>query len=450
MRKIEKKMSISTRLTLFYSSVLILTMVIGSTITFLGLNFVFINQAELQINSAYNSVANFIKEGGQIGQQIIKDTPFAEGIVIKIYDEQEVMILDTGFKTPYYDIDEDSNKVLVFQNINNYVMYRNYNLMQGDVNYKIQIIKSMQEYNKFTKVLFGILIILLVLGLGVSIIIGKMISKKMIKPVEDVTKTAKRITAEDLNERLPISGPDDEIRELSMTFNDMLDRLTEHIDHQKRFVSDASHELKTPISVIKGYIELLDMYGSQDKSLLDESIESIRLETENMTKLIEQLLYLAKRDSQIEQFDMEEFDLKALVNEVYQESCLIDEQRHDIKLDSNESVSIYGSKTGIKQMMRILIDNSRKFTPEEGEILISVKRQGGKALLSIEDSGMGISEDDLPHIFERFYCADKSRNKAKAGSGLGLAIAKSIIEEHKGSIVVSSKINIGTIIKILL
>lgn len=449
MRKIEKRMSITTRLTFFYSAILIAVMILGSAVTFLGLNFVFINQAELQISEAYQSMTLSVEKGGNIGWQMVKDLGFAQGIVVKIYDKRDNLVLDTGFKTPYYDIEESSNKVLVFQNINNYVLYRNYDMMQGGENYRVQIIKNMREYSKFTKVLFAILLVLLLLGTAVAFILGKMMSKKMFKPVEEVIQTARRISIEDLNERLSVAGPDDEIRELAETFNDMLDRLTGYIENQKRFVSDASHELRTPISVIQGYIDLLDLYGNSDGELLEESIESIRQETQNMTFLIEQLLYLARRDSKIEHFDMEEFNLSDLVEAVVQETTMIDDV-HGLVYHLEPDVTIYGSKQGIKQMMRIFIDNSRKFTPEGGQIKLKLSRQGGRALLSISDTGIGIGEEDLPHIFERFYCADKSRNKSKAGSGLGLAIAKSIVDEHKGRIIVNSIVGKGTEFKVLI
>lgn len=449
MRKIEKRMSITTRLTFFYSAILIAVMILGSAVTFLGLNFVFINQAELQISEAYQSMTLSVEKGGNIGWQMVKDLGFAQGIVVKIYDKRDNLVLDTGFKTPYYDIEESSNKVLVFQNINNYVLYRNYDMAQGGENYRVQIIKNMREYSKFTKVLFAILLVLLLLGTAVAFILGKIMSKKMFKPVEEVIQTARRISIEDLNERLSVAGPDDEIRELAETFNDMLDRLTGYIENQKRFVSDASHELRTPISVIQGYIDLLDLYGNSDSELLEESVESIRQETQNMTFLIEQLLYLARRDSKIEHFDMEEFNLSDLVEGVVQETTMIDDV-HSLVYHLEPDVAIYGSKQGIKQMMRIFIDNSRKFTPEGGQIKVKLSRQGGRALLSISDTGIGISEEDLPHIFERFYCADKSRNKAKAGSGLGLAIAKSIVDEHKGRIIVNSIVDKGTEFKVLI
>lgn len=449
MRKIEKRMSITTRLTFFYSAILIAVMILGSAVTFLGLNFVFINQAELQISEAYQSMTLSVEKGGNIGWQMVKDLGFAQGIVVKIYDKRDNLVLDTGFKTPYYDIEESSNKVLVFQNISNYVLYRNYDMAQGGENYRVQIIKNMREYSKFTKVLFAILLVLLLLGTAVAFILGKVMSKKMFKPVEEVIQTARRISIEDLNERLSVAGPDDEIRELAETFNDMLDRLTGYIENQKRFVSDASHELRTPISVIQGYIDLLDLYGNSDSELLEESIESIRQETQNMTFLIEQLLYLARRDSKIEHFDMEEFNLSDLVEAVVQETTMIDDV-HSLVYHLEPDVAIYGSKQGIKQMMRIFIDNSRKFTPEGGQIKVKLSRQGGRALLSISDTGIGISEEDLPHIFERFYCADKSRNKSKAGSGLGLAIAKSIVDEHKGRIIVNSIVDKGTDFKVLI
>jgi signal transduction histidine kinase len=271
----------------------------------------------------------------------------------------------------------------------------------------------------------------------------------MLKPVEKVTKMAQNITAENLKERIKIGGPDDEIKALANTFNDMLDRIDTHINQQQRFASDASHELRTPLAVIQGYVDLLAIYGNKDEELLLESVESIQGEISSMTRLIEQLLYLTRRDSGLNPLEMEEIDLEKIVKEVYEETELVDET-HELVLEHIEDSRVYGNSVAIKQLIRILVDNARKYTLDGGQIKISLYRYKAKGCVTVEDTGIGMSEEDCNKVFNRFFRAEESRSKEMGGTGLGLSIAKSIIDEHKGEIKVESELGKGTKFTVLI
>ena len=242
---------------------------------------------------------------------------------------------------------------------------------------------------------------------------------------------------------------DAELAGLETAVNKLMARMRDSYRQQARFVSDASHELRTPIAVIKGYADLLDRWGKTDEKILEESIQAIKDESENMQHLVEQLLFLARGDSGRTPLNVTDFDISDMMKEVWEESVMIDES-HDYKFESGGAIPARGDISLIKQAARILIENASKYTPDGGEIQLKSLVSDGHPAFSVQDSGIGISESDIPHIFERFYRADDSRSKQTGGSGLGLAIAKWIVERHGGRFEIVSRKDIGTRITVIL
>lgn len=242
---------------------------------------------------------------------------------------------------------------------------------------------------------------------------------------------------------------DAELAGLETAVNKLMSRMRDSYRQQARFVSDASHELRTPIAVIKGYADLLDRWGKTDEKILDESIQAIKSESENMQHLVEQLLFLARGDSGRTTLNITDFDITEVMKEVCEESAMID-QKHTYMFEGENPVPARGDVSLIKQAARILIENAAKYTPEGGEIKLRSLVADGNPAFSVQDSGIGISESDIPHIFDRFYRADDSRSKQTGGSGLGLAIAKWIVERHGGRFEVISRKDIGTRITVIL
>jgi signal transduction histidine kinase len=241
---------------------------------------------------------------------------------------------------------------------------------------------------------------------------------------------------------------DAELAGLETAVNKLMARMRDSYRQQARFVSDASHELRTPIAVIKGYADLLDRWGKTDEKILEESIQAIKDESENMQHLVEQLLFLARGDSGRTTLNISDFDISDMMKEVCEESAMIDD-KHQYRFESGGSIPARGDVSLIKQAARILIENASKYTPEGGEIKLRSLVSDGHPAFSVQDSGIGISESDIPHIFDRFYRADDSRSKQTGGSGLGLAIAKWIVERHGGRFEVISRKDIGTRITVI-
>jgi signal transduction histidine kinase len=237
---------------------------------------------------------------------------------------------------------------------------------------------------------------------------------------------------------------DKELRGIETALNGLLDRIRASYKQQSQFVSDASHELRTPIAVIQGYVNMLDRWGKEDAEILDESILAIKNEANHMQKLVEQLLFLARGDSNRQTLDMKENSLNGIIREVYEESVMIDTS-HVYKYEENDTVQIYCDTDMLKQSARILIDNAAKYTKEGEEIIIRTGIwKDGSPYYQIQDNGIGMASDDVAHVFDRFYRADSVRNSKTGGTGLGLSIAKWIVDKHQGYYDIVSREGLGT------
>lgn len=299
----------------------------------------------------------------------------------------------------------------------------------------------------YLQLLGAILLIFNLVGLLAIVLIGSRASRRLLAPIKTMTKAVQEISYNELDSRLDLRGSKNELKDLAQTFNDMLDRIQASVQQQNRFVSDASHELRTPISVIQGYTNLLARWGKDDRKVLEESLTALQSEAENMNHLIEELLFVARDDSGRLNLSKEPFNLSEVIQEILYETSLID-SNHQVISDQQEDLEINADRKLIKEAVRILMDNSIKYTPDGGTIKLNCYLKNEKAIISLEDNGMGMSQEDLPHIFNRFYRADESRTKGTGGTGLGLTIAKLIIDNHNGNIKVWSRINQGTIFRI--
>ena len=245
------------------------------------------------------------------------------------------------------------------------------------------------------------------------------------------------------NQRAVLSGHD-EYTQIAGEFNDLVDRLQETENARRRFVSDASHELRTPIAVLKGYADLLERWGKDDPQVRDEAIAAIQTEAGRMSRLVEQLLFLARGDSGRTKLNPASLDLTDLTREVFEESKMIDPD-HVWLLEAAEPISYTADRDMLKQAMRILADNAAKYTPTGGEIQLRAARsEEGEVRIAVQDTGMGIRAEDAPHVFQRFYRADPARSRQSGGAGLGLSIASWILSQHGGFLEVYSWEGVGS------
>ncbi|OCZ49845.1 ATP-binding protein [Dehalobacter sp. TeCB1] len=307
----------------------------------------------------------------------------------------------------------------------------------------IQIIKDMDNEQTYLHALSGSMLIIDVLILLVSLIVGYIISKNALNPINKITQQAQQISASDLSKRIQIEGPDDELKRLADTFNDFIIRIQQSYEKQNQFTLDASHELATPLAVIKGYVDVINRWGKNDPEVLNEGLQSIQGELANMTKLLDTLLFIGKSDHEMLKLEKTKFCLNELLAEIVEESKLVTSER-DISFLNGEFLLIEADRRLVKQMLRAVLDNSIKYTSQEGTIVINLEKTKKQAIITVKDNGVGIPKEDLPHIFDRFYRVDKARSREFGGTGLGLSIVKWIAEIHGGSITAQSEIGHGT------
>lgn len=269
------------------------------------------------------------------------------------------------------------------------------------------------------------------------------LNNKVLKPITDMADAAAALSANNLSNRISIEGTKNELKDLAVVINLMLDRIERSYNSQRQFVSDASHELRTPIAVIQGYASMLERWGKTDKAVLDEGITAISQETTAMKELVERLLFLARHDKKTLMLEMEVFDPTEVMSSVYRDAKLLS-PAHEFDLQLKGSALVSGDKGMIKQLMRILVDNAIKYTPAGGKIILTMSRAGNECVLAVTDTGAGISREELPRIFDRFYRSDKARKAQSSGHGLGLSIGRIIVVAHGGKLNVRSKEGAGT------
>ncbi len=295
----------------------------------------------------------------------------------------------------------------------------------------IVLLKKEKNFISFVNTIFFIFCIF---GIILSFFVGWRISKLMLQPMKRIIKEVSELSVRDLSRRINYTGTNDEYATLAATFNGMFERLENSFIQQSNFISNASHELKTPISVIQGYINILRRWGKDDPEMLKESIDVINSETERMNSLINKLLYLARND---ELTHKSVLNLNDLASEVFND-LLIARFDRELHLELSPPAIVEGDRDLIKQLMWIFVENSYKFTDKDtGCIRVSIFTDGDFACLRVTDNGAGISEEDLPHVFERLY-RGKSKSKTN-GQGLGLALADYIVQQHGGYCIVQSE-----------
>jgi signal transduction histidine kinase len=292
------------------------------------------------------------------------------------------------------------------------------------------------------------------IGLGGLIVFGGIggyfLSRSMLKPVDRVSSLAARISSTNLKERINYQGPDDEMKRLADTFDDMLGRLESAFESQKQFIQDASHELRTPIAIAQTNIEVIEMDEKAAKRDYKRLMEVLKGSMERMSRLNEKLLLLSEIDQTQVKWAM--VDVATLLEEVAAEaSAEATAAGVSLKLEpASEEMFVRGDALLLRQAIVNLVDNAIKYNRPGGMVKISSQAEDSQVVVQVQDNGIGISQTDQQRIFDRFYRVDKSRSRAQGGSGLGLAIVKKIVEDHGGTISVESTLGEGSTFRMIL
>ncbi len=446
-----RRIPIGKKITFLYGGVFAVALILTSVFIFTNLWYYYRDNSKKELVETIKSIEKYINDGGDVTAQnineLIKDKNIDARIIINSGIEPSAST-NPGM-APEASAFNGKIKLRSYDYMGEKYLYCEKTVQHNGNTYVIQVF-GLYKYEANLLKLSAILFVgVNVFGIIAAYLIGVLISRKFLKPITEITETAEKISISDLNLRINVPEADDEIRMLALTFNDMIKRLENSFENQRQFISDASHELRTPISVIQGYANLISRWGKSDPDVLNESIASIKSETKYMSDMVNQMLYLARGEKNEKKVVRTVFSLNELLNDVSRD---IEVMADDVDFSYSEKGDfyVYGDENLIKQLVYIFLENASKYGREENK-RISLRLEEnteGDPTIEIEDNGMGIAEEDIPHIFERFYRGDKSRNKEIPGTGLGLSIAKWIADIHNGKIDVKSMPGEGTVFKI--
>lgn len=315
----------------------------------------------------------------------------------------------------------------------------------------IQVSTGLALIDTTQRVLLFVLLFGVIISMSLAAVAAWFSTHQVLIPLESVTQTALQITrADDLSRRINTQGlsENDEIGQLIAAFNLTLGRLEQLFHTQRRFLTDVGHELRTPLTVIKGNVALMRRMGCGEDELLD----NIDDEADRLTRLAGDLLFLSQAESGKLPLDWRQVELDALVLEVIQQMGVLARGQVQLKIGEFDQVQVCGDRDRIKQVLVNLVSNAVRYTPAGGEVIVSLGKKDRESVISVQDTGPGISAEDLPHIFERFYRGEKSRTRSRDGQGfgLGLSIAYWIVRNHGGRIAVDSAPGRGTRFDIML
>ncbi|HEX5838107.1 MAG TPA: ATP-binding protein [Anaerolineales bacterium] len=445
-------MSLRLRLTLLYSTLMGAILLVISAAVTLVITALLLNQIDETLDAAQQVVINKIevKQLGRIESELIP-TDVGSNVYMQIWGldgdlQSSFGVLNPFVMTPFHEagLRVDSPAFYDLTGPNWHIRVLNIPLVQNG--YKVatlQVASKLDGVDAARKSLTDILSIIWIVavlfsGMAVWVTMGQ-----TLKPLGAITETVEQINrADDLSRRIPYSGPeDDEIGSMVGSFNQTLERLEVLFTSQQRLLADVSHELRTPLTVIKGNVDLM----RRMKSLDAESLASIDQEAGRLTRLVGSLLLLAQAESGKLALIMTKIELDLLLTEVFQEMSILAGGKVHVHLNEIDQVYVNGDRDRLKQVFINLVANAIQYTPQGGDVYLSLEKTKGQARVIVRDTGPGIPAEDLPHIFERFYRAEKSRTRGKTtGFGLGLSIANWIVERHGGRIEVVSQEGKGT------
>lgn len=437
-------MKLKTKIQFFSSLfVLILIVLVNTAIYFLFYK-VSANSELEQLNGQADMIVEALNESGDISEEeLLKAFLPSEGMIRVIGKDSKSVIPVLTKKDEYLQL-ESVYTTSEFKTINTEVARENVAVVSkpiiwenGDV-VTLQVSQHLIVLEENMRILFYVLLVASVVMLLPIFMGADVLSRFILKPIKTLTGAMKENTVYGKWKKITeLNQSQDELYEMESTFNDMIDYLEENFRKQEVFVSDASHELKTPISIVKSYAQLLSRRGKDNPELVKESVEAIESEADRMQKLVEQMLSLAKNEVHD---TIEPVDFSALCLEIVHR--FNGTTRRTFQLDVEEGLIVSGNKDHLEQVLYILIDNALKYS--EQSIAISLKKAEAIIRFKVTDYGVGIPEAEQARIFDRFYRVDKARSRETGGSGLGLPIAKAITDAHGGHLFVTSQLNEST------
>jgi two-component system, OmpR family, sensor kinase len=440
-------MSIRLRLTIFYSFILGGVLLVFSGLVYTLVGVALMDQIDQTLIQSGNQLINELKvnSSGQINSRSVMDFESNENLIFQIWGQDR----DLQFSRPVrFTSSLDESGKFSNEPIFNTVQLTNGHFRvlsvpitadRGTVGI-VQLALNLSMVDVVRQTLAILLVIFSLFSIFLAGIAAWVFTGHVLEPIMVMTRVATQIVnADDLQRRIPVAGiPDDEVGKLIFAFNNTLSRLETEFTNQRQFMADISHDLRTPLTVIKGNVGLMRRMNVMD----EESMSSIDMEVDRLVRLVSDLLLHFKMESGTMPLQLDMIALDELLLDVINQIHVMKDQRVKLKVVEFDHVEILGDTDRLKRVFINLLDNSVKYTPAGGEVRIRLRKETKEAIIEIEDTGPGISNEDIQHVFNRFYRGEKSRKRSKdTGFGLGLSIAYYIVQAHNGEITVCNKTN---------
>lgn len=320
-----------------------------------------------------------------------------------------------------------------------------------EFNGTIEIVRNTED---FAELIAAFSRVMLLCGLGAVFLSGLggwMLARQVLKPLQSMSDTIRKIKRKGLHERVPLSGNQDEIYTLMSMFNNMMDQVERSFLQQKQFVEDASHELRTPVAIIEGHLAMLSRWGKNDPAVLEESLDASIHELARLKGLVQELLALSRAEAALPDGAQPLADPHKTIGQIVRNSAVVHPSfRFEAEIEALTGVAVGVPEQHLEQILHILIDNAVKYSPDRKAVRVTGTVQDDQVSMQVSDQGAGIPASELPRVLDRFYRVDKARSGEQGGHGLGLAIAKRLVERYDGTIKLDSMEHEGTTVTVLL
>jgi len=411
-------------------------------------NWLLISEEKIAQNTLQEVVHFFESKGPIISiQDIQRNKTLLNQLVnqkqsIRILNADEIEVLRINDASPFPSFSQNLNDEFQKEKLNDQLLLHktaeiDFGLFKGYV----EISHSLESFSQLMRYILLAMLIFTFIALALSALIGYSLSSILLRPLKELRNEMQEAKRTKFSKEVRfLYAKNDEIGELLTIYQQLMNEVSETITRQDEFIHNVSHELRTPIQVVEGHLSLLNRWGKEDKDVLDDSLQISLTEVQKMKLLIEEMIKLAKREQSDEQI---ETNISKIVDDLQQKYRIL-APSVAIKYEGDEIETLPIPTTALEQILGNLIDNAIKYNINQPEIVVKVARDNTETFLSIIDNGIGIPNEILPKIFDRFFVVDEARTKTKGGSGLGLSIVKRLVLEYNGEIYVESKENKGT------
>jgi two-component system sensor histidine kinase ArlS len=458
-RSILSRLPIKWKMVLWSSFILFVLFAAYNVVQYFAIDQWMTNKAKSSIQKSMAELQDYFQEKRSVldAEHIRASQSFLEKMnekkqLIRILDSQGNPIVTVSNELPADRFSQqisEKSLLLSFWNHGDHLLVMRSPLITDHFSGTIEIVNNLETFDQLSDL---ILVVMFAAGIGAILLSGLgglVLAKQLLKPIQFLAETIQNVKQKGLHERVPHMDNNDELSHLAGHFNDLMDQLETSFKKQTQFVEDASHELRTPIAIMKGHLSMLHRWGKSDPEVLNKSLEATLQEIHRMEGIVQELLELTRAESELSAAFFESVNPAAFIRQTVDRfSVLHPNMTFETELASISDERIEVVPHQLEQILLILLDNAVKYSADQKVVQIVGTKQGKQILIQVIDSGIGIPSEDLPFVFDRFYRVDKARSRERGGTGLGLAIAKRLVERNHGEISISSVEHHGTSVKI--